>query len=117
MSYAFLTNKNHTEKQKQHGINTYSFGRLVGKLDFGEIGIFVRKTLGIDDETAFDMHVQAFNAEVRDLLGLSDEDTDLSKVQFTDEAAERVSVDYFSLWFCCFKNTHTAQSHIFAFRR
>lgn len=51
-----------------------------------------RKTLGIDEQTAFDMHVQAFNAEVRELLGLSDEDTDPSQVKFTDEAAERVSV-------------------------
>ena len=69
-----------------------------------------RKTLGIDEEVAFDMHVATFNAEVKELLGLAappdnaddpsaglegQDDTpqqDLSSVKFSDRAMERVSV-------------------------
>jgi hypothetical protein len=66
-----------------------------------------RSTLGIADETAFDMHVAAFNDEVQELLGLatatgsgtstateSDNDTSsptyLGTVKFPDGAIERV---------------------------
>jgi len=55
-----------------------------------------RKTLGISDETAFDMHVACLNEEVRELMGLSrdDEETsiDKSEVKFGPEASDRVSV-------------------------
>ena len=60
-------------------------------------------TLGIDDETAFDMHVSAFNEEVRELLGLKSADgdeeieVDISVAKFGDGAQERVSV--FNLFF------------------
>ena len=58
-----------------------------------------RKTLGIDDETAFDMHVACFNEEVRAQLGLkedddddeSEEEIDLSKAKFSDDSKEKVS--------------------------
>ena len=69
-----------------------------------------RRTLGITDKIAFDMHVACFNAEVRSLLGLpekkelnddeEDEDEDeedmedeidFSAAKFSDEDAERVS--------------------------
>jgi hypothetical protein len=56
-----------------------------------------RKTLGISDETAFDMHDACFNEEVRELLGLEtgDEDdgeaVDQSSAKFSDGAKERVS--------------------------
>lgn len=57
-----------------------------------------RKTLGITDETAFDMHVACFNEEVRSLLGLEaagdDDDAaevDKSSAKFSDDAEERVS--------------------------
>ena len=62
-----------------------------------------RMTLGIDDETAFDMHVSAFNEEVRELLGLKSADgdeeieVDISVAKFGDGAQERVSV--FNLFF------------------
>ena len=65
-----------------------------------------RHSLGIDDDTAFDMHVATFNEEVRSLLGLSkkasDDDNDddeddeehptlnQHEVKFTDGAIERV---------------------------
>lgn len=59
-----------------------------------------RSTLGVSDETAFDMHVACFNAEVRELLGLPDanaeetevEQVDLSTRKFPDGAMERVSL-------------------------
>jgi hypothetical protein len=68
-----------------------------------------RRTLGISDQIAHDMHVACFNSEVRSLLGLpekkgtndsddddeNDDDTevelDLSTAKFSDEDAERVS--------------------------
>lgn len=52
-----------------------------------------RETLGLDEETAFDMHVAAFNEEVRELLGLDaeDEEADTSTAKFIDGAQERVS--------------------------
>jgi len=53
-----------------------------------------RMTLGISDETAFDMHVSCFNDEVRELLGLEtgdeDEELDLSKAKFGELAEERL---------------------------
>jgi len=62
-----------------------------------------RQTLGIDEETAFDMHVACFNEEVRDQLGLKidevedDEtgsdakDIDLSTAKFREGSKVRVS--------------------------
>jgi hypothetical protein len=65
-----------------------------------------RNTLGISDATAFDMHVAAYNEEVRELLGLperkdsseeeseaeeEEEELDLSTVKFAEGAQERVS--------------------------
>jgi hypothetical protein len=52
-----------------------------------------RETLGLDEETAFDMHVAAFNEEVRELLDLESEDdeADTSAAKFSDGAQERVS--------------------------
>ena len=62
-----------------------------------------RMTLGISDETAFDMHVSCFNDEVRELLGLEtgdeDEEVDQSKAKFGELAEERVS-PFFS--FCSY---------------
>lgn len=56
-----------------------------------------RETLGISEETAFDMHVAALNEEVRELLGLatSDEDdaaeeVDTATAKFPEGAQERV---------------------------
>jgi len=51
-----------------------------------------RETLGIDDQTAFDMHVSAFNEEVRELLGLGeeDDDTDKSVAKFSEGTQERL---------------------------
>ncbi|KAL3924505.1 MAG: hypothetical protein SGILL_001000 [Bacillariaceae sp.] len=61
-----------------------------------------RQTLGIDDETAFDMHVACFNEEVRAQLGLKEDDDedddsddeveeiDLSKAKFGDDSKERL---------------------------
>lgn len=57
-----------------------------------------RTTLGISDDTAFDMHVAAFNQEVREQLGLTDEDEDdetpldYGQLAFGDESMERVRV-------------------------
>lgn len=59
-----------------------------------------RQTLGIDEQTAFDMHVAAFNDEVRSRLGLAtddddedadDADVDLSKAKFGADDKEQVS--------------------------
>lgn len=71
-----------------------------------------RKTLGISDETAKDMHVAAFNEEVRELLGISmverDDDrddgtkVDFSSLKFGEGAMERVSATY------CFTNDNKA---------
>ena len=70
-----------------------------------------RITLGIDDETAFDMHVSAFNEEVRELLGLKaaegDEETvvDLGEAKFSEGAQERVSgLSFFSQQIFCSKS-------------
>lgn len=81
-----------------------------------------RRTLGITDKIAFDMHVACFNAEVRSLLGLpekkelnadddenDDEDEedmedeiDFSAAKFTDDDAERVSEKRgFCVSICC----------------
>lgn len=68
-----------------------------------------RKTLGISDDTAFDMHIASFNEEVRELLGLtavsgdsedeSNVTSDLNGVKFSDGAIERVSdSDIASVW-------------------
>jgi len=63
-----------------------------------------RKTLGVSDETAKDMHVASFNQEVRDLLGLPDKDSadedaaaeesrpDVGSVTFPEGASERVRI-------------------------
>jgi hypothetical protein len=61
-----------------------------------------RQTLGIDEETAFDMHIACFNEEVREQLGLKAEDededaegetqeVDLSKATFKADSKDRVS--------------------------
>lgn len=63
-----------------------------------------RNTLGISDATAFELHVAAFNAEIRETLGLGakneddededdvddEDDIDRSNVKFSDAAIERV---------------------------
>eukprot|EP00980_Cylindrotheca_fusiformis_P001430 scaffold345_cov134-Cylindrotheca_fusiformis.AAC.41 len=51
-----------------------------------------RETLGLDEQIAFDMHVAAFNEEVRELLGLAgeDENADTSKAKFGEGAQERL---------------------------
>lgn len=60
-----------------------------------------RQTLGIDDQTAFDMHVACFSDEVREQLGLDtsdddDEDStteiDTSKAKFGDDAKEQLDL-------------------------
>ena len=62
-----------------------------------------RQTLGIDDQTAIDMHVACFSDEVREQLGLAvnddDEeedgsDIDPSKAKFGGDAKEQVSLQY-----------------------
>ena len=53
-----------------------------------------RKTLGVADDVARDMHVQSFNDEVRTLLGKDSDDEDemdLSTAKFGEGAKERVS--------------------------
>jgi hypothetical protein len=53
-----------------------------------------RMTLGISEETAFDLHVTSFNEEVKELLGLgedADEGVDSSTLKFGEGADERVS--------------------------
>jgi hypothetical protein len=56
-----------------------------------------RKTLGVDDMTAKDMHVGCFNEEVRELLGKAEssgdeeEETPVANLKFSDGAPERVS--------------------------
>jgi hypothetical protein len=51
-----------------------------------------RKTLGISDQTAFDMHVACFNEEVRSLLGIEEngEETKAGESKFIDGAEDRV---------------------------
>jgi hypothetical protein len=57
-----------------------------------------RATLGISTETAKDMHIACFNAEVRELLGLSElvleelsvEQVDVGPLKFPEGATERV---------------------------
>lgn len=59
-----------------------------------------RQTLGIDEQTAFDMHIAAFNDEVRARLGLATDDddeeeddaeVDTSKAKFGADDKEQVS--------------------------
>ena len=55
-----------------------------------------RANLGVDDTTAYDLHVAALNAEVRALLGKSededsDEEEDLDSMKYPEGAVERVS--------------------------
>lgn len=54
-----------------------------------------RQSLGISDETAFDMHVACLNEEVRNLLGLENEEdgasVDTATAKFSEGARERVS--------------------------
>ena len=56
-----------------------------------------RQSLGISEETAFDMHIACLNEEVRELLGLKtsnddeSEEPDFSTAKFSDGAKERVS--------------------------
>merc|ERR1719343_593931 len=60
-----------------------------------------RQTLGIDDQTAFDMHIACFNDEVREQLGFNaseeneDEDAnreiDTSKAKFGENAKEQLN--------------------------
>ena len=52
-----------------------------------------RLTLGISEETAFDMHVTCFADEVKELLGVDEDsdESDTSSLQFSDGAEERVS--------------------------
>lgn len=55
-----------------------------------------RQSLGISDQTAFDMHISCLNEEVRELLGLNtgdDEegaDVDINTAKFSEGARERV---------------------------
>jgi hypothetical protein len=73
-----------------------------------------RQTLGINDETAFDMHVACFNEEVREQLGLkvddddddddedNDNEIDISKAKFKEDSKEKVMIVFFlriSYWF------------------
>jgi hypothetical protein len=55
-----------------------------------------RQSLGISEETAFDMHVACLNEEVRNLLGLDTEDeaaeVDTATANFPEGARERVSL-------------------------
>ncbi len=54
-----------------------------------------RNSLGINVNTANDMHIATFSEEVKSLLGKSDnmgEDVDLSGLKFADGAKDRVSV-------------------------
>lgn len=57
-----------------------------------------RASLGVSDETAFDMHVACYNSEVRALLGLgeadeeSKEEVDKSQLLFSEDAMERVRI-------------------------
>lgn len=53
-----------------------------------------RKTLGVDETTAKDMHVASYNEEVKELLGKleeSDDEIDESSLVFAEGATERVS--------------------------
>lgn len=53
-----------------------------------------RKTLGVDEITAKDMHVAAYNEEVKELLGKleeTDEEIDESTLMFADGSIDRVS--------------------------
>jgi len=51
-----------------------------------------RETLGIDEDTAFDMHIAAFNEEVKELLGLSEDEEveDMSFAKFAEGSQERL---------------------------
>lgn len=56
-----------------------------------------RNSLGIDPNTANDMHITAFSEEVRNLLGKSEnmsEDVDLSSLKFGDNSKDRVSFSH-----------------------
>jgi hypothetical protein len=56
-----------------------------------------RKTLGVSQETAVDMHIACFNEEVKALLGLEtegDEEVDTSAAVFEEGAKEKVSIDF-----------------------
>lgn len=54
-----------------------------------------RKTLGVDSVTARDMHVAAFNEEVKALLGKTEdaEEVDEASLAFAKGATERVSIE------------------------
>lgn len=56
-----------------------------------------RETLGLDEQTAFDMHVTAFNEEVKELLGfVEDEEVkDMSSAKFSGGAQARVCIKRF----------------------
>mmetsp|Transcript_30612 Transcript_30612/g.73415 ORF Transcript_30612/g.73415 Transcript_30612/m.73415 type:complete len:1104 (-) Transcript_30612:57-3368(-) len=51
-----------------------------------------RETLGLDEQTAFDMHITAFNEEVKELLGLSEDEEveDMSSAKFSEGAQARL---------------------------
>jgi hypothetical protein len=53
-----------------------------------------RSTLGIADETAFDMHVAAFNDEVRELLGLATAATGSGTSAATENDNDTISPSY-----------------------
>jgi hypothetical protein len=56
-----------------------------------------RKTLGVDEVTAKDMHVATYNEEVKELLGKleeSDDEIDESKLVFAEGSKERVSYSW-----------------------
>jgi hypothetical protein len=84
-----------------------------------------RQTLGIDDETAFDMHVACFSDEVREQLGLAsledddDEDSsdeiDTSKVKFGDDAKEQVSVNKSTILYFILRGTDLQNSGLYNF--
>ena len=53
-----------------------------------------KKSLGISDSTAFDMHITTFSDEVRELLGKkgnSEEDVDMATLKFAEGAEERLA--------------------------
>ena len=66
-----------------------------------------QQSLGISEETAFDMHVACLNEEVRDLLGLqtSDEeetaDVDTATAKFRESARERVRRKIYKIYLLC----------------
>ena len=75
------------------------------KLETGAVSsdmlVRARASLGIDEQTAYDMHVTTFNGEIKELLGKDAEmELDPATLKFPDNAMARVSR---SIMFCMFK--------------